>query len=533
MHSSDEALPDKKARWKKCPLCWDSIYMSDTRPVRWFIGQENPAPKEGEDVILRLLMRQPGSTLALPRDEAESMGSSDDIPWYFAAEVMDYARVMKGTEEYMVEQYDTEIEDLKRQEKEDELMFGDETIWSKKAVNAVIEAKDKVKGIGNAPVISKQSGKRTKRPEVEMEEAKIVDESSATTWTRIHDGEIDTAVALSVETVAQTIAPVEQIEPIQAPSENTLQDAFESLSVYSDSAVTSISSSATARQVPFAHSHAPYYFYQALQHYYLAPLDIRILKAAFGDFASFPSTILPRVEHVSTGHIVDDELRKRIKYLAHLPYGCEVSFLECNWTDVVPDSVLTNFLSEIKRRREKNREKENREEKARLRAEKLEDEERWANVRKKRQGFGTSPQEERFGADDFVPLAPALNADGTTSSSPPYPTHHRPGFESLASPSPGTSPSSHQRTVWGTTVLASAEEAYVPHDDNGNDGWLLDWEKELQAENEAILRQVEAASLADEVGEASTGRVTGGGAGGKKKKGKKITLMSTTARRAA
>ena len=70
-----------------------------------------------------------------------------------------------------------------------------------------------------------------------------------------------------------------------------------------------------------ASSDHPFYFYQALPHFYLSPLDIRILKTAFGDYSSFPATILPRVEHISTGHIVDDELRKRVKYLGHLPQG--------------------------------------------------------------------------------------------------------------------------------------------------------------------------------------------------------------------
>ncbi|KFZ13984.1 hypothetical protein V501_03456 [Pseudogymnoascus sp. VKM F-4519 (FW-2642)] len=546
MHSTDDEAPEKKTRWKKCPLCWDSIYMSDTRPVRWFTGQENPAPKEGEDVILRLVMRQPGSTLTLPRDEAESMGRLDDIPWYFAAEVTDYSRVMKGTEEYMTDQFDKEIEDLKRQEKEDELMFGDETTWAKKAVRSVIEAKEHIKGMGNAPAISKQPARHAKEHEIQQaQEPKTDDEKSARTWVQLHDGEAAPVSTPSAE--GPTEAPSKPSNTTGQHRLNPVADAFNHLSlnestvahnntVHEAPAHNAPAHSGPAHNLP-AQPHAPYYFYQGLQHYYLAPLDIRILKAAFGNFSSFPSTLLPRVEHVSTGHIIDDELRKRTKYLAHLPYGCEVSFLECNWTDVVPDSVLANFAQDISRRREKNREKENREEKARVRAEKLEDEERWANVRKKRQEFSTPVAEERFGAADFLPLVNQANADGTAGNSPPYATHHRPGFESLANHSPGTSPP-QKRTVWGTTVLAPTDGNEVVHEESGNDGWLQDWEKELHEENEAMIRQVEAASLADEVGEGSggapkAGNGGGGGGGGKKKKGKKITLMSTTARRAA
>jgi hypothetical protein len=60
-----------------------------------------------------------------------------------------------------------------------------------------------------------------------------------------------------------------------------------------------------------------------------------------------------------------------------------------------------------------------------------------------------------------------------------------------------------------------------------DDGWLK-WEQDLLAEND-LIQQVQAASLN---GESSEPVKPSGGGQGKKKKAKKITLMSTTARRA-
>lgn len=42
MHSSDgtDRVPEKKTRWKSCPICWDSMYMHDMRAVKWYQGQE-------------------------------------------------------------------------------------------------------------------------------------------------------------------------------------------------------------------------------------------------------------------------------------------------------------------------------------------------------------------------------------------------------------------------------------------------------------------------------------------------------------
>jgi hypothetical protein len=258
-----------------------------------------------------------------------------------------------------------------------------------------------------------------------------------------------------------------------------------------------------------------------LLHYYLAPLDIRILKSAFGNFASFPSTLLPRVERVSTGHVMDDDLRKRAKYLAHLPYGCEVGFLECNWTDVVSPEVLTQFKDEIERRRKRNRDKETREERDRLRAEKAEDDARWANARRKR----PSITQETLPGNDFHATTPSqLDA---SNNSPPWPTRQGSSFASLASPS--TSPSG-PKTVWGTTLVAPTSPETHPQEPETSvdDGWLSSWEQDLITEN-ALIAQVQASTLNGEESE----DVRPGGGGGKRKKAKKITLMSTTARRAA
>ncbi|KAI6710570.1 hypothetical protein JHW43_006900 [Diplocarpon mali] len=509
MHSADDTnpIPEKKARWKKCPICWDSVYISDTRPVRWYSGQESPQAREGDDVILRLVMRQPGSTLALPRDGAESLPRSEDIPWYFAAEVTDYARIMKGSEEYMLEQYDAEIEDLQRQEYEDELMFGEEPEWTKKAMNAVREAKKNVDGIGHPPPIAKQPAeKKPKKQSILLtamgegsQEMYFVQNSSSSL--NIEEG-ISTKSGLE---------PQKNVESFGSHASETLV-----LHTHTDG---------KRGQSEAHHPDSPYYFYQALLHYYLAPLDIRILKAAFGNFASFPSTLLPRVERVSTGHIMDYDLRKRAKYLSHLPDGCEVGFLECNWTDVVSPEILDKFKSEIEKRRQRNREKEAREERDRVRAEKAEDDARWANARRKRPSNTADASSVTFSADDFAPSS--LDA---SNASPPWPVRQGSSFGPLASPS--TSPST-SRTVWGTAMVTPASPRTNPQhvDHDGDDGWLQSWEQEIQAENaqNELIAQVQAASLdgsASDLPKAS-------GTQGKKKKAKKITLMSTTARRAA
>ncbi|CAI6336909.1 unnamed protein product [Periconia digitata] len=526
MHSEDDGkgMPEKKARSKKCPLCWDTIYISETRPLLWYIGQESEPPREGGDVVLRLVMRPAGSTLAMPRDGADALGKDDDIPWFHAAEVMDYARVMRGGEDYIVEQFDAEIRQLQQQEKEDELMFGEDNIeWVRKAIRSINEAKEKAKGIGNPPVPS------SKPAEQKSKKAPIVfhEDETATPDIYLVQNASKSGQSLPSHSHSHTPNP----ETASASGDGDAASSNRKLSMSSHSSKTSHGIGSTIAEIrnrqQHDNSHTPseYYFYQALSHYYLSPLDIRILKSAFGDFATFPSTILPRVERVSTGHVVDDELRKRTKYLAHLPYGCEVSFLECDWTDTVGPEVLERFKPDIERRRKKHTDKETREEKARQRAEKAEYAE-FASARRKRPSIS-----DQFLAEEFQPLASgsipeaAMPTDGeTVSTSPPWPARKGQGFASLASPS--TSPSA-PRTVWGTALVAGASPVIAPQEmANADDGWLQGWEKDLLQEEEMIA-QAQAMSLGEEE---SPKKLAGGG---KKKKGKKITLMSTNVRRGA
>lgn len=546
MHSSDDTMPipEKKARWKKCPICWDIIYISETRPVRLFTGQEGERPQEGADVVLRLIMRQPGSTLALPRDGAETLDKAEDIPWYFAAEVMDYARVMKGSEEYMTDQYDEEIEALQKQEKEDELMFGEETQWTKKAVSSILEAKERIKGIGNPPSAPKQPSERKPRRQP-LDFVERYDNTNTPDFYSIQQA-TKSGQSLPRSSLGPPSWSGSSLERSPTPTSTSQSNDSASPATFS----TEPQSPATSRSRPPAsstdqvspsrfrytpsvashhvHNDSPFFFYEALMHYYLSPLDIRILKAAFGEYSSFPTTILPRVERVSTGHIVDDELRRRAKYLAHLPHGCEVGFLECNWTDVVGPDVLEGFAVEIDRRRKKNREKEFREEKERLRAEKEEDDKRWAAARRRR----PTPAHDIISNSDFQPLPDASSLDlAVASSSPPWSSSRAQGgsgFASLASPS--TSPAA-SKTVWGTRKVlpTSPDLPAVPDEPEPpeHDGWLQDWERDLLQE-EDLVAQVEASSL-----EPSNSIHTTPTASNKKKKGKKITLMSTNVRRGA
>ena len=487
-------------------------------------------------MVLRLVKRQAGSTLAMPRESAVALAKGEDVPWYLAPEVMDYARVMKGSEDYMLAQFDESIGTIKAMEQEDELMFGEDSQWTGKAIRVILEAKEKVRGIGNPPAMTKKPEEsRPKRPPIQF-----------------NDDDQDVPHMYAIQHAAQSGQSTSDGAP--ATAEQTLTEAAngrQSVSDNTDATSSILSTSLAEFRARQTAERAPdsYLFYQGLLHYYLSPLDIRILKVAFGTYDNFPSSILPRVERVSSGHIVDDELRKRVKYLGHLPYGCEVGFLECDWTDTVPPAVLDQFKNDIERRRRRNMDKEAREEKERIIAERMADKE-YAAARRKRPSFAV---DSAFSVNDFQPLGvgeaagSALSIDDS-SSSPPW-ANRTEGSTYATLASPGTSPAA-SRTVWGTSAIPLSSPEMRAIKGPVDDGWLQGWERDLMGDEELVAR-VQAASLGESSSSAArynsagaSGAATAAAAaaaavapsapgGGKKKKGKKITLMSTTARRGA
>lgn len=85
--------------------------------------------------------------------------------------------------------------------------------------------------------------------------------------------------------------------------------------------------------------------------YTLSALDVSILKAQFGSYADFPSTISAKVENITSTKLSKQNSANRLKYLSHLPDQTPLTFVDCDWTGIVSDEVLNKFGSKIAERR--------------------------------------------------------------------------------------------------------------------------------------------------------------------------------------
>ncbi|KAJ3412411.1 RING finger protein 10 [Chytridiales sp. JEL 0842] len=112
-----------------------------------------------------------------------------------------------------------------------------------------------------------------------------------------------------------------------------------------------------------------YYFYQSRdgQLHYLHPLDVKIIKHEYKTYQNFPHSLSVPPHHIQESTMTMD-LRKRFRYLSHLPLSCDVGFWEVDLAAVVSKETLKVFekeLGERKRGRERKQKKEEAEERRR------------------------------------------------------------------------------------------------------------------------------------------------------------------------
>lgn len=113
-----------------------------------------------------------------------------------------------------------------------------------------------------------------------------------------------------------------------------------------------------------------YFFYQSSTgaHIFLQPLDIRILKSHFGSYASMPSLLSIPISAYDEGSMNED-LRKRCKWLNHIPLGADVVFVEAELEGVVGKGALEPFNAAIRARKGKRKEKGRKEDREKVKSE--------------------------------------------------------------------------------------------------------------------------------------------------------------------
>ncbi|WRT64875.1 uncharacterized protein IL334_001811 [Kwoniella shivajii] len=523
---------------------------------------------KGHQIHMRLVQRPQMTTLALP---SSSTWPSDAIPphtapWYFLPDILTYSRFMLSTPEYMLSELQRELSELKN---EWEMLKGDDLgkEFVKVAKEKVERQMQKVRVELVTELVRKSErgarefwgeavggSRREKEKKREREriakdrEEKIKSEQDhmdipteftefLTSSTSVHDNWANI-----------NIPPNLEVEPNPMPSSTPKKSRRRG-------------GGGNGPGPPPAIPPSPsYYFYQSSlgANVFLHPLDIRILLAHFKSYSLFPTSL----SFTTTGYdpgTINDELRKRCKYLGHLPVGTEVIFVEADLEPIVGKEGLVAFEQPVKARRSKRKERTKKEDRAKTRWEKAEREKLPVDLRSVPSAFKSSSAGAGDDRDFALALArSAVEFDmtsgsgfqpGSASSSTSHPNNNGTAY------SPSTSPSNNS-AMWGNQQAQSrATFAHALHNHNASSMPLarrqeIDWEVEAAweaFENMSVRKTQQEATSGDReidmtVTDGTTASTTttretekGGGASGKKgKKGKgqKLVLGGGGARRA-
>lgn len=312
---------------------------------------------------MRLMLRPQISTLALPRSKTwpSDLLPPHQAPFHFLPDVYNFAKFMLATPQYLIADLSKELDmlDVERRSMtaaRDELSIvyidaAEEKLHHQIAKAAALESPLLLKTIDKA---------RKEYEDIQRRDAHITGRSE-------------------IEPAGLHEIPDAFLATQHLPSFTNSQPSNTSLLVKSDAAAqpnrSPLSPSTRNHRQrrnlnPPPPSTQTYYYYQAASGMpvFLHPLDIKILFSHFNGYASFPDEIVVRVESAAEG-TVNDDLRKRCKYLAHMPEGADVAFVEADLEGVVGPDGLRNFEGALKLRTARRKEKEKKDDRARARAE--------------------------------------------------------------------------------------------------------------------------------------------------------------------
>ncbi|KAH0838119.1 hypothetical protein J3R83DRAFT_6365 [Lanmaoa asiatica] len=381
-------------KWARCPICFDSVNANQLKSVKLFGGSTSSGeecdnrvsgsssscslgdpfettPRTGSFMRMRLMQRPQITTLALPRSKTwpSDLLPPHQAPFHFLPDVYNFAKFMLATPQYLIADLSKDLDMLSVERRsmmamKDELSIvyidaAEEELRHQIAKAAALESLLLIRTIDKARKeyedLQRHYAHITSRGErVDIEPAGLHETPDAFLATQhlpsyTNNQPLDTTSLVKPELAAQ---------PNRSPQPTSNRNHRQRRNLN-----------------PPPPSTQTYYYYQAASGLpvFLHPLDIKILFSHYNGYASFPDEITVRVESAAEG-TVNDDLRKRCKYLAHMPEGADVVFIEADLEGVVGLDGLKNFEGALKLRTARRKEKEKKDDRARGRAEEKEKE---------------------------------------------------------------------------------------------------------------------------------------------------------------
>jgi hypothetical protein len=314
---------------------------------------------------MRLMQRPQITTLSLPRSSTwpSDLLPPHQAPFHFLPDVYAFSKFMLATPAYLIEDLSRDLDQLAAERRSLAAMGDDLGITFVDAAEVKVQRQMEAASALETPHLREAVDRAYKdQHEIAQRSAEAKRRQVAQMARSVEPPPLEDIPADFLASQSGLNVNARSFAPSQAPSAP---------------APSAANGGRNARQRrnlnPPPPSSQTYYYYQAASGLpiFLHPLDIKILHAHFRSYEAFPDMITVRVEASNEGS-VDDDLRKRCKYLGHLAEGADVVFVEADLRGVVGAEGLHSFDGALKSRRARRRDKDRRDDKARAKAEERE-----------------------------------------------------------------------------------------------------------------------------------------------------------------
>ncbi|KAJ7994100.1 hypothetical protein DPEC_G00262420 [Dallia pectoralis] len=350
------SLSDKS--WSKCPICYESVHSDDLKSV---VAMETRQYAVGDLITMRLMRREKGALVAMPSSQWVKV----EEPIRFGDVCLSpYSKLLLASQEQVLGLVAEEKAALQFQLTQEE----DSTAcFIQSALCSLQEREEALLSVQKACTENPDLSSLT------LAEPPFPDEVVTTFSSTLPV--LQYSSAFDDEVVEFSKEDPEEAQEAAEFSERLLERVLEELAEVSvdeapepcfaeDNCPSQIES-----VLPKTSEHGPYYyFYQAddCQQMFLHPVNVRCLLREYGSLEASPDTITATVVEIE-GQSITEEIRRRHRYLAHLPLTCEFSICELALQPpTLSKETLDSFADDLEKRK-RLRQKKARDEKRRER----------------------------------------------------------------------------------------------------------------------------------------------------------------------
>ncbi|MED6248712.1 hypothetical protein ATANTOWER_003941 [Ataeniobius toweri] len=347
------SLSDKS--WSKCPICYEAVHTADLKSV---VAMETKQYVVGDVITMRLMRREKGALVAMPSsqwvkvEEPVRFGDASLSPYSKLLLTSSVQVLSLVTEEKGVLQAQLSLEEESEgcfiQSALCLLQEQEETLLKQQVVNA------------DNPDLSSLTLKDPPSPVEEVVTNTII-AKPVLQYSSAFDDEVAEPTKDTDAELPGTPDPI--LESVLEESPQAISDPPPEPQPEEDTPPNQADSARPSATVV----HGPYYyFYQAddCQQMFLHPVNVRCLLREYGSLEACPDSITAAVVEI-VGHTVTEEIRRRHRYLAHLPLTCEFSICELALQPpILSKETLDTFADDLEKRK-RLRQKKARDEKRR------------------------------------------------------------------------------------------------------------------------------------------------------------------------